>query len=390
MQEYQLFLGMTIAAMATLYAVIHRLYTPKTQSRWRYKSLFTSKKSKGKKGKKQAKAAAPRKTKAAVKAANPLPPQTRATQTPPPGAFPPSESVTPTKEDVVLASPTQLPATPMPLSSHPPFPAPRNDPLNEPVKLIVRGKSSSASALAEVYSRIVNKPSVTTLAETKLLFGFLEKDRSDKAVSSPTLLNPNPNLTTNTFLSQAPLRAGLDALRKCLQADLRIDPARTRTPALLAIIWDIHFAMAPEFPLPLQNTGAQRFSNSREVATVFLHRYGSVLWPNESQPAPHLIDRTLQFARDGSVDPSRYWEWHNLGHPHPKKGSLTDLQISKLGIRMTKFVGLVYDLPIKRCVGVDWDVIALVLDDMGVKEETLGGRFEHLPDGLKKQVLKVD
>jgi hypothetical protein len=57
---------------------------------------------------------------------------------------------------------------------------------------------------------------------------------------------------------------------------------------------------------------------------------------------------------------------------------------------MTKFVGLVYDLPIKRCVGVDWDVIALVLDDMGVKEETLGGRFEHLPDGLKKQVLKVD
>jgi hypothetical protein len=391
MQEYQLFLGMTIAAMATLYAVIHRLYTPRTQSRWRYKSLFTSKKSKGKKGKKQAKAAAPRKTKAAVKAANPLPPQTRATQTPPPGAFPPSESVTPTKEDVVLASPTQLPATPMPLSSHPPFPAPRNDPLNEPVKLIVRGKSSSASALAEVYSRIVNKSSVTTLAETKLLFDFLEKDRSDKAVSSPTLLSPNPNLTTNTFSSsQAPLRAGLDALRKCLQADLRIDPARTRTPALLAIIWDIHFAMAPEFPLPLQNTGAQRFSNSREVATVFLHRYGSVLWPDESQPAPHLIDRTLQFARDGSVDPSRYWEWHNLGHPHPKKGSLTDLQISKLGIRMTKFVGLVYDLPIKRCVGVDWDVIALVLDDVLVREETLGARFEHLPDDLKRQVLKVD
>lgn len=148
--------------------------------------------------------------------------------------------------------------------------------------------------------------------------------------------------------------------------------------------------MTPEYSLPLQNTGAQRFLNSREVATVFLNRYGAVLWPDESQPAPHLIDRSLQFARDGTVDPSRYWEWQALGHPHPKKGSLTDLQVSKLGIRVTKFVGLVYDLPIRRRAGVDWDVIALVLDDSEVRGETLGGRFEELPGGLKRQVLRVD
>jgi hypothetical protein len=31
-----------------------------------------------------------------------------------------------------------------------------------------------------------------------------------------------------------------------------------------------------------------------------------------------------------------------------------------------------------------------VLDDVLVREETLGARFEHLPDELKRQVLKVD
>lgn len=392
MQEYQLFSGMAIAAITTLYAVIRRLYTPRTQPQWRWKSLSPFKKSKGKKGKNKGKAAASRKAKV-VKPANPPPPQPLALQAPPPGTFPPSESVASlksTNEDVVLASPTRLPAVPMPLSSHPPFPAPRDDPVNEPVKPTVRQKASSTAALAEVYSRIVNKPSVKTLWETKLLFDLLEKDWSDEAVSHQLFSTQIPTSQLTHPFFQAPTRAGLDRLRKCMQADLRINPGRVRTSSLLAIIWDIHFAMAPEYPLPLQNTGAQRFLNSREVATVFLSRYGSILWPDESEPAPHLIDRTLQFARDGTVDPSRHWEWMNLGHPHPKKGSLTDLQISKLGIKMTKFVGLVYDLPIRRRAGVDWDVIALVLDDMNVREETLGGRFEYLPDELKRQVLKVD
>jgi hypothetical protein len=95
------------------------------------------------------------------------------------------------------------------------------------------------------------------------------------------------------------------------------------------------------------------FLNSREVATVFLNRYGPVLWPDESQPAPHLIDSSLQFTRDRSVDPSRYWEWMLLGQKFPKKGGLTDLQVSKLGIKMTKFVSLVYDLSVRKSVGVD-------------------------------------
>ena len=175
-----------------------------------------------------------------------------------------------------------------------------------------------------------------------------------------------------------------------MKADLRIDPGNLRAPALLALIWGIHFAMAPEFPLPLQNTNATRFLNSREVATVFLDRYGSMLWPDESEPAPHLIDRSLQFERDGTVEPSRYWEWMKMGESHPKKGSLQDLQISKLGIHMTKFVGLVYDLPIKRRAGVDWTAVALVLDDSEIREETLGGRFEGLQGELKRQILRVD
>lgn len=148
--------------------------------------------------------------------------------------------------------------------------------------------------------------------------------------------------------------------------------------------------MAPEYSLPLRGSDASRLLNSREIASVVLNRYGAILWPDQSEPAPHLIDRSLQWARDSTIDPSRYYKWTALGHSHPKKGSLTDLQISKLGIRMTKFVGLVYDLPTKMSMGVDWKAVELVLDDMDIREETLGGRFEDLPGELRRQILRVD
>jgi hypothetical protein len=34
--------------------------------------------------------------------------------------------------------------------------------------------------------------------------------------------------------------------------------------------------------------------------------------------------------------------------------------------------------------------VALVLDDLEVREETLGGRFEDLPGELRRQVLRLD
>jgi hypothetical protein len=388
MREYQLFCGMAFAAVATLYTVIHRLYTPRTRTQWHYKTLFASKKSKGKtsrgnKGKSQPKTTAPRKTNA-VKPARLPPPQPLATPTPPPGTFLPSESVA-SVETLKDVAPLK--------ASSPPSPSTRANTGNDPNTLVVHEEVSSAEALPDnlgtASPRNVNRPTTTTLSEAKQLFQLVEEVKSEETVSYQLLSNdpPIPQLTPPL---QARIRPGLDRLRQCLETDLRIDAGISRTPALLAIVWNIHFAMAPEYSLPLQNTGAQRFLNSREVATVFLNRYGSVLWPEESQPAPHLIDRSLQFARDGTVDPSRYWEWPALGHPHPKKGSLTDLQVSKLGISVTKFVGLVYDLPIRWRAGVDWDVIALVLDDSEVRGETLGGRFEELPGGLKRQVLRVD
>lgn len=56
---------------------------------------------------------------------------------------------------------------------------------------------------------------------------------------------------------------------------------------------------------------------------------------------------------------------------------------------MTKFIGLVYDLPVKRSAGVDWSVVALVLDDLKVGEETLGGRGEMLPEELRRRVWRA-
>ena len=56
---------------------------------------------------------------------------------------------------------------------------------------------------------------------------------------------------------------------------------------------------------------------------------------------------------------------------------------------MTRFVGLVYELPVRKSAGVDWNAVALVLDDRDVREGTLGGRFEELPGELRRQILRV-
>jgi len=56
---------------------------------------------------------------------------------------------------------------------------------------------------------------------------------------------------------------------------------------------------------------------------------------------------------------------------------------------MIRFVELVYDLPIRKSADVDWNAVALVLDERDVREGTLGGRFEELPGELRRQILRV-
>ena len=407
MQEYQLLCGIAIAVWATLFAVLRQIYIPTTITpRSKVRTV------KGKKGKAQRKPVALASQKSEpFDSAGPLPLQPPVLQAPLSARFsaapesaasgqtlkdvaPPDTSVASTNEDLILASSTPTPAVQTPLPSSPPPPASSANMGIKQVQPALPDETASAQTpqstpgiLPPGIDASVKRPSLIPLSETMMLFKLVEEGKSEEAASTNTYL-PNINPKPNTSF-QALVALGLKALRKCMETDLRIDAGHLRTPALLNLVWNIHFAMAPEFDLPLQNTDAKRFLNSREVATVFLLRHGPTLWPEESQPAPHLIDRSLQFARDSSVDPSRYWEWMALGHPHPKKGSLTDLQISKLGIRMTKFIGLVYDLPVKRSGGVDWSVVALVLDDLEVGEETLGERGEMLPKELRRRVLSV-
>jgi hypothetical protein len=382
MNTYQLLFGMTIFVYGTLYEVIHRIWLPAAEP-----DLYTyttrsqrrqNKMTKGRKGKSQPKVAAPRK----IEPVKSLPPAPKSVA-----------SVASTNEDAVPASPTGIPAVQMPLRSPSPTPASEDDNDIKPADSISNHEAASGEGLRTILGiaspKTVNICPAIPLSDAVLLFRVAYQDKSEEGVST----NNSPIQTPTsqlTFLFQILLCAGLKRLRRCMEADLRIAAGNRRTPALLAMIWNIHFAMAPEYPLPLRNVNTTRFLNSREVASVFLNRYGAILWPDESQPAPHLIDRSLIHARDSTVDPSRYWEWTRLGESHPKKGSLTDLQISELGVRMTKFVGLVYDLPIKRRAGTDWTAVALVLDDAEVREETLGGSFEELPGELKRQVLTLD
>jgi hypothetical protein len=190
MQQYQLFCGMAFAAVATLYAVIHRLYTPRTRTQWRYKTLFASKKSKGKKGKSQPKTTAPRKAKA-VKSANP-PPQPLDTQTPPPGSFPPSEGVASVK--------TLKDVAPLKASSPPSSPT-RANTSKDPTTLIVHEEFSPVEALPDtlvtVSPRNVNRPSTTTLSEAKQLFQLVEEVKSEETVSYPPPSNDPPSQSRN-------------------------------------------------------------------------------------------------------------------------------------------------------------------------------------------------
>ena len=395
MNVYQLLCGMTAFISAILYATFCKIYTPTTEPGNRYKIR------KGKKGKPRRGAVAPAPQK--IKPANPLPPQSPSSHISPPASASGSNSGTSSEHtikdsgrldaSVTLAPANRTSVAQMPLSSPSPSPASRDDTASGPAGPGVDHEAAKAymAILSMSSPRKVSMTSAIPLSEARTLFELVEQDKSEESVGIPTV--PNQTQTQVSQLtppSQTLLKMGLRRLRNCLERDLRIDPGVLRTAALLTIIWNIHFAMAPEYSLPLKNTGANRFINSREIAAVFLNRYGTILWPDESEPAPHLIDRSLKFSRYSTVDPARYYEWMALGHAHPKKGSLTDLQVSKLGIRMTKFVGFVYDLPIKKSAGVDWSAVSLVLDDEGVREETLGGRFEDLPGELRRQVLRMD
>lgn len=311
MQEYQLLCGIAIAVWATLFAVLRQIYIPTTITpRSKVKTV------KGKKGKAQRKPVAPApQNSEPVDSASPLPPQPPVLQALPSAlssaasesaasvqtlkdVAPPDTSVASTNEDVVLASSVQSPAVQTPLPSSPPPPSSTANTGVRQVQPALPDETASAQAPQSILGILspgidpnVKRPSLIPLSETRMLFKLVEEGKSEEVVSTTTS-HPNTNPKPNTS-SQALIAPGLEALRKCMETDLRIDAGLSRTPALLNLVWNIHFAMAPEHDLPLQTTNAKRFLNSREVATVFLHRHGSALWPDESQPAPHLIDRSL-------------------------------------------------------------------------------------------------
>lgn len=174
-----------------------------------------------------------------------------------------------------------------------------------------------------------------------------------------------------------------------METHLHIARGTSRLPALLQLIYDIHFAVTPDRTLPLANPPTSHYVSARELALVFLARYGTILWPpsESDDPAPHLLDRTLQYPRDASILPARYGEWTRLGMGPPLRGSAPDVAMSRLGMAVMGFVELVYKLPLEIDMGADWTAVALVLDDAGVGEENLGGRVWALPEGLRGQSL---
>jgi hypothetical protein len=116
MNTYQLLFGMAIFVYGTLYEVIHRIWIPTAEP-----DLYThttksqrrqNQKTKGRKGKTQHKAAAPRK----IEPVKSLPPAPKSVA-----------SVASMNEDVVPASPTEIPAVQMSIRSPSPTPASEDD-----------------------------------------------------------------------------------------------------------------------------------------------------------------------------------------------------------------------------------------------------------------------
>lgn len=173
-----------------------------------------------------------------------------------------------------------------------------------------------------------------------------------------------------------------------MSADLHIDPGASRLASLLHLIYTLHFTIAPARSLPFPDPEHNRSISARELACVFLNRYGHILWPAEPEPAPHLNDRELQFPRDAEIPKERHWEWHVLGVKPPVRGSAGDLAMSLLGQRMANFVKLVYELPLERKAEADWGVVALVLDDVGVGRDGAWRRQSKWSGALRRTVTE--
>jgi hypothetical protein len=148
-----------------------------------------------------------------------------------------------------------------------------------------------------------------------------------------------------------------------METNLNIAPGTCRLAALLSLIYELHFAIAPDRSLPVSNPEQSRYISARELACVFLNRYGPIIWPTEPEPALHLTNRDLQFPRDATIQEEQHEKWRALLVKPPARGSAGDLAMSVLGERMTAFVRLVYQLPLTMQAEPDWDAVAFVLDD---------------------------
>jgi hypothetical protein len=180
----------------------------------------------------------------------------------------------------------------------------------------------------------------------------------------------------------------LEQLTVYMEINLHIAPGTSRLPAILQLVYNIHFAIDADRFLPLSGQQQNRYASACEIACVFLNRYGPVIWPNESEPAPHLINRALQFPRDSTIDKSRHEEWHALLVKPPARGTAQDLAVSLLGQRMTKFVRMVYQLPLVVTAEADWGAVAFVLDNPSVGEQPLLVDQREWSKALRKLVPK--
>jgi hypothetical protein len=174
----------------------------------------------------------------------------------------------------------------------------------------------------------------------------------------------------------------------CLETDLRIARGRDRLAAFLQLVHDLHFATWSRQTLPLDYSELDRHILARDLAYVFLKRYGESFWPVAEEPAPHLLDRSLQCPRDAKVPRERYPEWQALMQEPPKRGSMADVVMSKLGCRMTKFIEMVYCLPLETRAPMDVTAVEFVLNDASVWCEELGDRLYVLPRALRVTVVE--
>jgi hypothetical protein len=149
----------------------------------------------------------------------------------------------------------------------------------------------------------------------------------------------------------------------------------------------LHFATYTDQKLPLDAPELRRYILARDLAYVFLKRYGESFWPPAEEPAPHLLDRLLQVPRDTKISRERYPEWQALMQEPPKRGSMADIVMSKLGCRLTKFIEMVYCLPLETRAPIDLTAVEFVLDDASVWSEQLGDRLHVLPEALRITLL---